>query len=269
MKNNNKWMFLSSSTLKIIGMILMFIDHFAVQFSIQLGDLYFPLRVLGRIAFPIFAYLITDGMIHSKNKIKYILQMLILGIIIEFVDQSFIHMNQGNIMITLATSAIIIYFLQRNNWYEKLISIIPLTIVLLAENKIGIIDFTFQYGIYGIILIVGFYLCYLLCAKIVEKINKDEDLNEKLHSQKFILFRNIISCLFLIVFNIIWFFFAKSVNYYNEITIKLQFFAVLSCLVIIFYSGKRGYNKKWFKWFCYLYYPLQFILVYVLYLLLV
>ena len=72
---NNKWMFLSASTLKIIAMILMVIDHIGYQFYRQLGEYYEVFRIFGRLSLPIFAYLITDGMIHSRNKIKYILQM--------------------------------------------------------------------------------------------------------------------------------------------------------------------------------------------------
>lgn len=251
--NNNKWMFLSASTLKIIAMILMVIDHIGYQFYRQLGEYYEVFRIFGRLSLPIFAYLITDGMIHSRNKIKYILQMLILGIGIELVDQMFIHTNQGNIMTTLGLSALSIYFLQKDKWYEKLLSILPLVLVILGDPYLEITNIKVQYGIYGFITVLGFYLSYLISSKINLK-NK-------------ILIRNIISSLFLIIFNLLWMLIAGKTNFWDSYAISFQIYAIFASILIIFYSGKRGYNKQWFKWFCYLFYPLQFILIYLAYML--
>lgn len=254
---NNKWMFLSSSTLKIIAMILMVIDHVGFQFQYELGEYYELFRILGRLSFPVFAFLITDGMVHSRNKIKYILQMLILGIGIEVVDQMIIHTNQGNIMTTLGFSALAIYFLQRYKWYEKLLSLLPMTIVVLADPNFEIFSFKFQYGIYGLITILGFYFCYLLSYKIKELFD--------INSKYFNLIRNIVSSLFLIIFNILWMIIVRKIHFWSEYLINLQIFAIFTFILLIFYSGKRGYNKPWFKWFCYLFYPLQFILIYLAY----
>lgn len=68
---------MSSFTLKILGIIFMTIDH--------IGFLLFPqirvLRIIGRLAFPIFAFQIGVGFRHTKSKEKYILRMLIFTII--------------------------------------------------------------------------------------------------------------------------------------------------------------------------------------------
>ena len=54
---------LNGNALKIIGAVSMFIDH--------VGVLFFPrvlfLRIIGRLAFPIFAYLIAEGCRHTNN----------------------------------------------------------------------------------------------------------------------------------------------------------------------------------------------------------
>ena len=71
----------SASTLKIIALLTMLIDH--------IGVLLFPdiaaLRIIGRIAFPIFAYLIAEGCIYTKNKWKYFRNVFTTCIIYQIV----------------------------------------------------------------------------------------------------------------------------------------------------------------------------------------
>ena len=67
---------LSNNQLKILAIITMFIDHFGLQLFPQLKIL----RIIGRIALPIFAYMIAEGCFYTKNRLKYLLQLLILGL---------------------------------------------------------------------------------------------------------------------------------------------------------------------------------------------
>ena len=61
---------MSSFVLKMIAIITMFIDH--IGYAI-FGELSF-FNYIGRIAFPIFAFQISEGYLHSKNLKKYYLQ---------------------------------------------------------------------------------------------------------------------------------------------------------------------------------------------------
>lgn len=80
---------MSQSVLKIIAMFTMLIDH--------IGAVLFPeipiFRIVGRIAFPIFAYLIAEGCKYTKNKTKYLLRVVICAIsfqVVRFcIDHSF------------------------------------------------------------------------------------------------------------------------------------------------------------------------------------
>ena len=60
--------FLSGNMIKIIAAILMVIDHIGVICGIQDGIL----RILGRISMPLFAFMISEGAKHTKNKAKYL-----------------------------------------------------------------------------------------------------------------------------------------------------------------------------------------------------
>ena len=54
------------------------------------------------------------------------------------------------------------------------------------------------------------------------------------------------------------FFTAENINY------TIQSYACLALPILFLYNGKRGYNKKWFKYGCYLFFPLHFILLYLI-----
>ena len=58
---------LSGNQLKIIAMLTMLVDHIGVQL--------FPeciiLRIIGRLSLPIFAYMIAEGCLHTRNRPKY------------------------------------------------------------------------------------------------------------------------------------------------------------------------------------------------------
>ncbi len=72
---------MSAFALKIIASICMLIDHIGAVFPVPLTPAVF--RLIGRIAFPIYAYLIAEGCKHTKNKNKYLLRLGIFAIISE------------------------------------------------------------------------------------------------------------------------------------------------------------------------------------------
>ncbi len=89
-----KYRFLSNSVLKCIALITMLIDHVAAVllredqtvlialFGKQL-TLYALMRFIGRIAFPIYAFLIVEGFIHTSNRKTYGIRLLVFALISE------------------------------------------------------------------------------------------------------------------------------------------------------------------------------------------
>ena len=61
-----KYGFLSGNTLKILACVFMFIDHLGV---IIFPDVYI-LRAVGRLAMPLFAWMLAEGCFYTKNKLK-------------------------------------------------------------------------------------------------------------------------------------------------------------------------------------------------------
>ncbi len=67
---------LSANQLKVIAALTMLIDH--------VGMILFPsirlFRIIGRISFPIFSFMIYEGCKYTRNKKRYLLQIFIIGI---------------------------------------------------------------------------------------------------------------------------------------------------------------------------------------------
>ena len=94
MEKLEKWKILDGSALKLIAMLTMAIDHFAsaivryadVPLFTALGhtiDLYPTLRIIGRLSFPIYAFLLVEGFLHTSNTKKYARDLLIFALISE------------------------------------------------------------------------------------------------------------------------------------------------------------------------------------------
>ena len=74
---------LSGSALKVIALISMVIDHIALYLMEHGTVLYETMRCVGRIAFPVFAFLIAEGFIHTRSRYRYFFTLLGFAVISE------------------------------------------------------------------------------------------------------------------------------------------------------------------------------------------
>ena len=116
--------FVPASWLKLIAMISMLIDHInkALIYP-QLVSNYGTLTtisnifdIIGRIAFPLFCFMLVEGYFKTRSKWKYLRNLLIFGVISEvpfdmFSTASFFNMNWNNVMFTLALVLITIWII--------------------------------------------------------------------------------------------------------------------------------------------------------------
>ena len=157
---------LSGSSLKLIAVVTMLIDHFADVFRDDIAFLtlplfgtsftiYYILRKIGRLAFPIFCFLIAEGFIHTKDRKKYGLNLLIFALISEipfdlcFFGSPF-HLSYQNVYFTLFLGFLVLCILEyvKNDLLKLVLSIIT----ALTANF-----FNTDYGILGVLLIVMIY----------------------------------------------------------------------------------------------------------------
>lgn len=168
----------SGSTLKLLAIILMFIDHFAVvlggvlpflrvalfSFGGKSITIYFIMRKLGRLAFPIFCFLITEGFFHTRSKVKYALRLCIFAVISEIpfdlmVGGKLLYWGKQNIYFTLLFGVVLLYA------YENIPNIIYKALCMAAVAAVSVV-LKVDYSLRGVLLIL---LLYILREKPVEK----------------------------------------------------------------------------------------------------
>lgn len=259
-----KFQLLSSFHLKIIAMIAMTIDHIGL-FLIPLHfEIYAIFRMIGRLAYPLFSFLIVKGITNTKKPIRYITRLFAISLILDLFGYLFVSDYIGTPLLGFALCALSIYIIEKGNKYYKLFGILPITLALFSGFKF--FPFKIDYGPYGIILTMLFYGAYKLSSTLVKKYY-----NSTLASQNEISINNLNNALslgFLASFSIITSFCNDYINsFFNGIIIDYQFqsYAVISGIFILFYNGKRGYSKPWFKYGCYIYIFLHIGIIYLIY----
>ena len=220
---------LSNFDLKLIAIITMTIDHIGVVFGTPFYNL---LRAVGRLSFPIFAFLLTEGYVHTKSFSKYFFRLLVLAVVSEVIYDyvfygSFIYLEANNIFFTLALGLLTLWLLDKSRTLVKkyfkekidLTIILPITYLLIIVVMGLIAEFlNFSYGMLGILVISFFYL----------------------FKKNFPLTVLSVSLSTLILGD------------------TMQYFSLLSLILIYFYNRKVG---KKCKVFFYLYYPLHILVL--------
>ena len=95
----------SGNTLKIIGCIFMLIDHIGLFLLPNVAIL----RYIGRIAYPIFAFMLAEGCTFTKNRLKHFLLIFGMAIIIQVVYFLAIKDYSFSIFLVFSISIILIY----------------------------------------------------------------------------------------------------------------------------------------------------------------
>ena len=151
--------------LKIIAIVTMVIDHFTAAFELTLPENIYHLgRNIGRTSFPLFAYMIAVGYIHTKNKKNYLLRLVGVGLISEVLfdyllfDKFFV-MSYNNIFFTLALGllALIISGYVRENIKNLYVAAIVEYAAVFQIGYLAQFCHT-DYGFYGVFLIYTFYI---------------------------------------------------------------------------------------------------------------
>ena len=217
------------SVIKIIAALTMLIDH--------AGLILFPgqywMRIVGRIAFPLFAYCIAEGYRYTRHRLRYFLQIFLLGVGCQ-----------------------IVYYIAERDWYLGILLTFSFSICLMelarrfkaafqSENKkaawlwgltllaaiLAVWGFTtivtVDYGFIGILLP---FLAYL---------------PEEIGLRKGLFIAGIL---------------ALAVDQYLPNGYVGQFFGLLAVPFLCAYNGKPGSHRM--KWFFYIFYPAHLAILY-------
>lgn len=168
---------LSGSSLKLIAIIAMAIDHFAasiVYYGILLPAVpltpgtsewtwyraYTVMRFIGRIAFPIFCFLLVEGFLHTSNRRKYAIRLFLFALLSEIpfdwaIFETPVDWEHQNVFFTLLIGFIVIWILDSIPVSDYLF-ILQLAVTALGSYMAWVIHTDYDYK--GVILIVIIYL---------------------------------------------------------------------------------------------------------------
>ena len=186
----------------------MFLDHY--HYIIGGSKI---LNVVGRIAFPIFAFTLSEGYVHTRSLKKYLFRLFIFAVSIQMPSILFGYDYSMNIFFTLFLGLLSIYIFNLKK-INIILKIILIGFVLFFSQK-----FKLDYGIYGILLIMNF--------------NIFRDYKFKILMNFLVL--NVFNTIFPKVFDLV----------------DTQFFSLISLVFIFMYNGEKGRSMKYFFYLFY------------------
>ena len=209
---------LTGSALKWIAIVTMFIDHVAAALLVRiiysygnswaLFNTYEVMRTIGRVAFPIFCFLLVEGFLHTRNVYKYILRLILFVLLAE-------------IPFDLAFSARILAWNDQSVMLTLLIGLLTMWGCSLIEEKWPT-NYLGQY--------IGFALCTALGMWLVYSLNTDY------------AYKGVLSIMVLYFFRK-----EKNLQVLaGAITFCWEPWALLAFPLIYLYNGQRGMKMKYF-----------------------
>lgn len=147
--------------LKIIALITMLLDHikYAIPATNGLLTQYF-----GRISFPLFAFLITEGYIHTRSREKYIKRLLIFAIISQVPFMLFRTLVADKLMLNIIFTFLlgilgieIFDYFKKNTEINKMLGNVIVIISFLVIAMLGSY-ISVDYGWFGIVTVWIFYI---------------------------------------------------------------------------------------------------------------
>lgn len=214
---------IDGTTLKIIAMICMLFDH--------LGDNIFLsqtwMRIIGRIALPLFAFCISEGYIHTKDKKRYLKRLLLFSIISEIpfnllLNGTIIYLEHQNVILTFSIAVLSLIIFDKITTNKKKISYVYGTFIVLLFAVISLLLKT-DYNLFAVLLVFIYYV-----------------FNSKGNN-----IRNIIGTVYQLLLR----------------NVGIYIFGALSCIPIFLYNGKKG---KGIKWLFYIFYPGHMLIIYLI-----
>ncbi len=237
----------TSFFLHILAMFLMLCDH--LWATVVPGNQW--LTCIGRLAFPIFAFLTVEGYLHTKNLKLYVRRLLIFAVLSEIpfnlmTSGSVFNPTHQNVLWTFLIAIGLIRLIEQTRskpykiWRWLLVA---LGILLgCAVALLGMVD----YMHFGVLTVLVFYL---------------------FRSRRWWCFAGQLLCLWYINFEAMGGWVYPFELFGREWLFPQQGFALLALIPIWLYRGKQGPYNKSLKYAYYAFYPVHLLILYLLMLL--
>lgn len=220
---------MNRTVLKIIAIVSMLIDHIGV-FLLEEGDLYLACRLVGRLAFPIFAFMIAQGFLKSKHIKQYVIRLALFALFVEILFLVYALLQEvpyiplkDNVIVPLLLGLLVLISVRSRNDFTRLGLIAILVFTMFVQ---------YPYSIYGLSLIAIFGL---IAKKWLQAL------------------------LFLLVH--LLFIQIPGINNVLYLYPWQQQFALFFLPLLFLYNGKKGRD---YKYLFYVFYPLHLIVLWVI-----
>lgn len=245
--------------LKVFAITAMLLDHIGAIFITDY-HLNLILRTIGRLAFPIFVFLMIEGFYHTSNIKKYLTRMGIFAIVSEIpFDLAFYSYHTGanavsDIQIMFRStkdfmSVINKFSLAQNVFFTLFLGLLLITLMEYVDSqfkKNDLLNFILRNSLEAALVLIFCAAAYFM--------RTDYDMAGILMITVFYLFRGNKAVLALSTLIIMGARYCNFEYFYYTLNPRaiLSLFAALAIIPIAFYNGKKG---KDIKYFFYIFYP--------------
>ena len=232
---------LSAAALHILAMAFMLMDHlWATLLPAQEW-----LTCVGRIAFPIFAFMAVEGYFHTHNLKKYLLRMLIFAVISEvpfdlMYGGTWFYPVHQNVIWTLMMGLVGIHLMETvRKKKSTFVYILVSAIVVILGGLLGTLSMVDYYGI-GVLTVFIFYF---------------------FRGRKWWCLLGQMLALYWVNVELLGGLMYPIRLFGMEFELCQQGLALLALLPIWLYRGRQGYHSKPFQYFCYAFYPIHMLVI--------
>ncbi len=298
-KPKYRYLVLDGFWLKVIALLTMTFDHVGVAIDMAaeamemttvswLSTLVLVFRIIGRFSFPIFLFLLAEGMRHTHSRGAYILRLTLAWAVVFIFEVIFQYgLDFGNMIgqafNDLLPLALFVYLIEHKRKALRPLALLPLAymalsyVIIYMGNSVDVAYASYAflmapYNIYGLALFLLFYYGpKIVDALIKRNWNLDDpslfEAYKETKDYRFLL--NMFAAGSLVVVDVLfWAIFSLgsgeflSTGPYDIWSMGLQSYSILAAVLLACYSGARGYNAKWFRYGSYAYYPLHIAVIF-------
>lgn len=222
---------MSTFVLRIIALVAMFMDHLGYRFFYSMPWL----RYVGRIAFPLYCFLIAEGLFHTRNRTRYALRLLLLAVISEvpfdlFSSLKVWSLSSQNVFITLLLGLLAAWIVDATWRRMPILSALGVAACAVASYYLKT-----DYAVYGVCLIVVFYFTRF------HKLAQTAGFGLTAAA------------------NVIW----KLNTGWSKNWTYAQLYGLGALVPILLYNGKPGPKKL--QWVFYFFYPAHLLILWAIY----
>lgn len=232
---------LTTYRLKWIAVFSMVADH--------IGTVFFPkillFRYIGRIAFPVFAFLLVEGFFHTRDVVRYLTRLGIFAVLSEIpydlvFQGKILEFSHQNVFLTLFLGVFMMYQMSMpGKWQIKSVK----TLLIMWVASVLHVDYSYM----GILLIFIYYemhRCRMTAMQDNAEKNQTNDSGNYMAGNR--------SGMWFVLSGLWNFLWPGNVQYYG----------VMAAPLILLYNGERGKKSKYFF---YAFYPVHLMIIYIFY----